>query len=170
MLRKPSRFKLGHPFNPTHLIPLVELPTNERTAGSVRELPEAFYHRGGKITISVNREVPAHVANRLQAAPWKEAISLVQNGVASDEDVDNALWAGTGLRLAAAGAHMLFHLGAVEGGPREFCHRYADGFHRWRDDLDDVRLTPELAEKLYNGVDREAFLDSPASCPIFGMY
>lgn len=154
--RDPSRFILGHPFNPPHLIPLVELLANEHTAAGVLEQAEAFYQQAGKITIRVNKEVPAHVANRLQAALWREAISLVQNGVCSVEDVDKATWAGPGLRWAAMGPHMLFHLGAGEGGLLEFCNRYRDSFHRWWDDLDDVQLDAALAQKLYDGVCAEA--------------
>ena len=152
----PSRFILGHPFNPPHLIPLVELLANEHTAPGVLERAEAFYRQAGKITIRVNKEVPAHVANRLQAALWREAISLVQNGVCSVEDVDKATWAGPGLRWGAMGPHMLFHLGAGEGGLLEFCNRYRDSFHRWWDDLDEVRLDEALAQTLYDGVCAEA--------------
>lgn len=152
----PSRFILGHPFNPPHLIPLVELLANEKTTKGVLEQAEAFYRQVGKITIRVNKEVPAHVANRLQAALWGEAISLVQNGVASVEDVDKAMWAGPGLRWAAMGPHMLFHLGAGEGGLLEFCNRYRDSFHRWWEDLEQVRLTPELAQELFDGVSQES--------------
>ena len=154
--RDPSRFILGHPFNPPHLIPLVELLANEHTADGVLEQAEAFYRQAGKITIRVNKEVPAHVANRLQAALWREAISLVQNGVCSVEDVDKATWAGPGLRWAAMGPHMLFHLGAGDAGLLEFCNRYRDSFHRWWDDLDEVRLDDALAQKLYDGVCVEA--------------
>ena len=126
----PSQFILGHPFNPTHLIPLVELLGNDSTAEGVLDTAENFYERAGKVTIRIKKEVPAHVANRLQAALWKEAIHLVQSEVASVEDVDKAMWAGPGLRWAAMGPHMLFHLGAGSGGMREFCSRYSDSFHR----------------------------------------
>lgn len=154
--RDPSRFILGHPFNPPHLIPLVELLANDKTADAVLEQAEAFYGQVGKITIRVNKEVPAHVANRLQAALWREAISLVKNGVASVEDVDKATWAGPGLRWAAMGPHMLFHLGAGQGGLLEFCNRYRDSFHRWWADLDDVELDQDLAQSLFDGVQQEA--------------
>lgn len=153
--KNPSRFILGHPFNPPHLIPLVELLANDKTAEGVLEIAEAFYKDVGKVTIRVQREVPAHVANRLQAALWREAIYLVESGVASVEDVDKAVWAGPGLRWAAEGPHMLFHLGAGEGGLQEFCNRYGDSFHRWWDDLGDAKLTPELAEKLMQGAEAE---------------
>lgn len=154
--KDPSRFLLGHPFNPPHLIPLVELLANERTAAGVLETAEAFYEQVGKVTIRIKREAPGHVANRLQAALWREAIHLVVSGVASVEDVDKAIWAGPGLRWAAMGPHMLFHLGAGPGGLLEFCSRYGPSFHRWWDDLGDVALTPEVAELLAGGVNDEA--------------
>ena len=154
--KNPSRFILGHPFNPPHLIPLVELLGNELTEQGVLEQAESFYDSVGKVTIRVQKEVPAHVANRLQAALWKEAIHLVQDGVASVEDVDKAVWAGPGLRWAAMGPHMLFHLGAGAGGMQSFCERYADSFHRWWDDLGDVSITPETIEMLSSGIQQEA--------------
>ncbi len=153
--QNPSRLLLGHPFNPPHLIPLVELLTNSETSEGVLEIAEQFYRRVGKITIRINREVPAHVANRLQAALWREAISLVENGVASVEDIDKAVWAGPGLRWAAMGPHMLFHLGAGPGGISEFCRRYSDSFKRWWDDLGEVELTEDLAKTLFDGVTEE---------------
>ena len=100
--------------------------------------------------------MPGHVANRLQAALWREAIYLVVSGVASVEDVDKAVWAGPGLRWAAMGPHMLFHLGAGPGGLPEFCNRYGPSFQRWWDDLGDAALTPEVAALLADGVNDEA--------------
>ncbi|MER8587063.1 3-hydroxyacyl-CoA dehydrogenase NAD-binding domain-containing protein [Mesorhizobium sp. M1338] len=160
--RDPSRFVLGHPFNPPHLIPLVEVMGNDRTADGVVEAAERFYAAVGKVTIRVNREVPGHVANRLQAAVWREAIHLVKTGVASVGDVDKAMWAGPGLRWAAMGPTMLFHLGAGEGGLATFCERYTDSFNRWWDDLGVLHLNPALAETLVSGVMAEANGQSPA--------
>lgn len=160
--KDPGRFVLGHPFNPPHLIPLVEVMGNERTAAGVVEASERFYQAVGKVTIRVNREVPGHVANRLQAAVWREAIHLVKSGVASVEDVDKAMWAGPGLRWAAMGPTMLFHLGAGEGGLAAFCERYTDSFNRWWDDLGVLHLDPVIAETLVAGVTEEANGQSPA--------
>lgn len=143
---------LGHPFNPPHLIPLVEVMGNARTAQGMVEASERFYKAVGKVTIRVNREVPGHVANRLQAALWREAIHLVQTGVASVEDVDTAVWAGPGLRWAAMGPTMIFHLGAGEGGLKAFCERYTDSFNRWWDDLGELHLDPALSAQLVDGV------------------
>lgn len=154
--RTPARFMLAHPFNPPHLIPLVELLVNEKTEPDVLPIAEQFYKQLGKVTIQIRREVPAHVANRLQAALWREAISLVVQGVASVEDVDKAVWSGPGLRWAAMGPHQLFHLGAGPGGLAEFCHRYTDSFHRWWDDLSEVELTPDVIDALVTGLSTQA--------------
>ena len=93
-----------------------------------------------------------HVANRLQAALWREALHLVKEGVASVEDVDRAVWAGPGLRWGAMGPHMLFNLGAGEGGMSAFCERYADSFHRWWDDLGTPHLDAAIGAMLEDGL------------------
>lgn len=111
-----------------------------------------FYKAVGKVTIRVNREVPGHVANRMQAALWREAIHPVQTGVTSVEDVDTAVWAGPGPRWAAMGPTMLFHLGAGKGGPKAFCERYTDSFNRWWDVPGELHLDPTLAAKLEDGI------------------
>lgn len=154
--KDPRRFVLGHPFNPPHLIPLVEVMGNERTDETAVSAAEDFYQSIGKVTIRVNKERPGHVANRLQAAVWREAIYLIKEGVASVEDVDKAMWAGPGLRWAAMGPTLLFHLGAGEGGLTEFCERYSDSFNRWWDDLGELHLDEEIARQLVDGVAQEA--------------
>ena len=150
--RQPDRFVLGHPFNPPHLIPLVEVLGNARTLPGVVDATRDFYTSIGKITIEVRREVPGHVANRLQAALWREAIHLVDQGVATVEDVDTAVWAGPGLRWAAMGPTMLFHLGAGDGGLTAFCERYTDSFNRWWDDLGEPHLDESTSQRLVDGL------------------
>jgi len=150
--QNPARFVLGHPFNPPHLIPLVEVMGNQYTDTDAVSGAEKFYKQIGKVTIRVNKEVPGHVANRLQAAVWREAIYLVKSGVASVEDVDKAMWAGPGLRWAVMGPTLLFHLGAGKGGLAEFCERYSDSFNRWWDDLGTLHLDEGIADKLVEGI------------------
>lgn len=154
--KDPSRFVLGHPFNPPHLIPLVEVMGNDATAAGVVEDAVRFYEAVGKTTIRVRREVPGHVANRLQAAMWREAIHLVTSGVASVEDVDKAVWAGPGLRWAAMGPNMLFNLGAGEGGLESFCDHFKDTFNGWWNDLGEVYLDDAVKEQLVAGVNEAA--------------
>jgi 3-hydroxyacyl-CoA dehydrogenase len=151
----PSRLVLGHPFNPPHLIPLVEVMGNERTAPGVVDAARRFYESVGKVTIEVRKEVPGHVANRLQAALWREAIHLVNEGVASVTDVDTAIASGPGLRWAVMGPTLLFHLGGDDGGLAAFCERYADSFNRWWADLGDPRLDATTAARLVEGVAAE---------------
>lgn len=160
--RDPARFVLGHPFNPPHLIPLVEVMGNDHTAEGVVDAAQRFYESVGKTTIRINKEVPGHVANRLQAAVWREAINLVTSGVASVEDVDKAMWAGPGLRWAAMGPTMLFNLGAGEGGLKAFCAHFSDTFNGWWDDLGQVYLTENVADQLIAGVAEEANGMTPA--------
>ena len=158
----PARFVLGHPFNPPHLIPLVEVMGNELTDDSAVSGAERFYEAVGKVTIRVHKEKSGHVANRLQAAIWREAISLVMEGVASVEDVDKAVWAGPGLRWAAMGPTMLFNLGAGEGGLEAFCDHFTDTFNGWWDDLGQVYLDDDVAKRLISGVGEAAQGQTPA--------
>lgn len=152
--RDPSRFVLAHPFNPPHLIPLVELLGNQRTDPAALDAAERFYRGCGKVTIRLNKEVPGHVANRLQAALWREAVHLVAEGVASVKDVDLAISAGPGLRWSVMGPHMLFSL-AAGGSMETFCERYGPSFQRWWDDLGAPRVTPDVAKLLATGVREE---------------
>ncbi len=155
-LRHPERFLLAHPFNPPHLIPLVELLGNDKTDPDTVDWAAGFYRRCGKETIRLHKEVPGHVANRLQAALWREAIHLVDQGVASVEDVDKAIVHGPGLRWAIMGPHMLFNLASGGHGLEVFCDRFGDSFRRWWADLGDPELTPETRQALARGVEAEA--------------
>lgn len=93
-----ARFVIGHPFNPPHLIPLVEVVGGKQTSEATVERCIAFYRQLGKHPIRVNKEVPGHIANRLQAALWREAIHLAADNVASVADIDAAVSQGPGLR------------------------------------------------------------------------
>ncbi len=159
--QEPGRFVLGHPFNPPHLIPLVEVMGNERTDPGVVDRARAFYESVGKVTIEVKREVPGHVANRLQAALWREAIHLVNEGVASVADIDTAVSSGPGVRWAAMGPTRLFHLGA-DHGLAEFCEHYADSFNRWWDDLGRPRLDASTIERLVEAMEQATATTSHA--------
>ncbi|WP_281969087.1 3-hydroxyacyl-CoA dehydrogenase NAD-binding domain-containing protein [Roseovarius nanhaiticus] len=147
----PAPFVLGHPFNPPHLVPLVEVMGNHRTGAGVADAAAAFYDSIGKVTVRVQREVPGHIANRLQAAIWREAIHLVQEGVASVDDIDKAMWAGPGLRWAAMGPTACFDMGGGAGGLQTFCDRLGDQFNGWCDDLGNARLTPDTIAMMVAG-------------------
>jgi 3-hydroxyacyl-CoA dehydrogenase len=154
--RHPARCVIGHPFNPPHLIPLVEVVGGAATSAAALERAEQFYARLGKKTIRLHKEVPGHVANRLQAALWREAVHLVNEGVVSVADVDAAVSWGPGLRWGAMGPNLIFHLGGGKGGIEHFMHHLAGPFATWWRDLGEPELTPELKQKIIAGVHAEA--------------
>ena len=104
----------------------------------------AFYNAHGKTAIRLNKEVPGHLVNRLQAAIWREAIDAVVSGVASVADVDKAIAYGPGLRWALMGPHQIFHLAGGPGGMRNFLEHFGPNIENWWRDMRDVTLTPEV--------------------------
>lgn len=158
----PERVVIGHPFNPPHLIPLVEVVPGERTSERTVERATAFYTAIGKRPIRLRREVPGHVANRLQAALWQEAYSLVDRGVATVADIDTAIANGPGLRWAVLGPFLSQHLSGGTGGIAHILEHLGPPTERWWRDLGQVTLTPQLAAKLVAGVDEELAGRDPA--------
>ncbi|MCK8787227.1 3-hydroxyacyl-CoA dehydrogenase NAD-binding domain-containing protein [Roseomonas sp. NAR14] len=152
--RHPGRVLIGHPFNPPHLIPLVEIVGGDPAA---RQAALAFYRAVGKHPILLNKEVPGHLANRLQAALWREAAWLVDQGVASVADVDAAISEGPGLRWAIMGPHLTFHLAGGRGGMEHFLSHLGPALESWWADLSTpAHITPAMAEALTRGVAEEA--------------
>jgi 3-hydroxyacyl-CoA dehydrogenase len=149
---RPERCVIGHPFNPPHLIPLVEVLGNGPAGRAAVDTAMAFYAAIGKRPIEIRKEVKGHVANRLQAALWREAIHLVAEGVASLEDIDAAVSEGPGLRWALMGQHMTFHLGGGQGGLAHFLEHLLPAVEGWWADLRTPQMTPELQAELVRGV------------------
>ena len=160
--RHPERVLVGHPFNPPHLIPLVEVVPGERTGEDVVERALAFYAAVGKKPIRLRQEVPGHVANRLQAALWQEAYSLVERGVATVADIDTAIANGPGLRWAVLGPFVNQHLSGGPGGLAHVLEHLGPPTEAWWRDLGRVTLTPELNATLVSGVDDELAGVDPA--------
>lgn len=143
----PERVVLGHPFNPPHLLPLVEVIGGHQTDEAVVEQTMAFYQSLGKKAIRINKEVPGHVANRLQAALWREAFYLVEQGVCSAQDVDTAITAGPGLRWALLGPYLNMQLANNEGFAHAMEH-LGPPMTSWWDDLGSVTVNEPLIETL----------------------
>jgi len=119
VMQEPGRSVIAHPWNPPHLIPLVEIVPGEETAPETTDLTYRFMSSLGKVPVLVKKEVAGYIGNRLAAALWREAIDMVDKGVASVEDVDKALYAGSGIRWAFMGPHLTYHLG---GGVKGIAH------------------------------------------------
>lgn len=151
----PERVVLGHPFNPPHLIPLVEVAGGTRTSPEAIERTLTFYRQVGKHPIHLKKEVPGHVANRLQAALWQEALHLVQSGVASVEDVDAAISHGPGLRWALLGPFLNLHLSGGEGGIAALFSKplWQAVEVLWKD-LGQVSVGPQLAAEVAAGIEQ----------------
>jgi len=152
----PERCVIGHPFNPPHLIPLVEIVGGAKTSEETIQRASAFYASIGKRTIRLHKEVPGHVANRLQAALSREVYHLVGEGVVSVADVDTAVCWGPGLRWGIMGQVLLNHLGGGEGGIEHFLQQFTGPLTAWWKVLGSPELTPELQRKLIDGVHKEA--------------
>ena len=154
--RHPERCVLGHPFNPPHLIPLVEVVGGAKTSAEAIATALDFYRGIGKHPIHIKKEVRGHVANRLQAALWREAVHLVAEGVASVADVDAAITYGPGLRWPIYGPHLTFHLAGGAGGMEHFMKHLLGPMQSWWDDLGKPEMTADVQRQVIAGVAEEA--------------
>jgi carnitine 3-dehydrogenase len=153
--RHPERIVLGHPFNPPHLIPLVEVGGGNLTSPESVNRAMAFYASTGKKPIRIRKEVKGHIANRLQVALWQEAFSLVQRGVASVEDIDTAISHGPGLRWALLGPFLNLHASGGPGGIRHLLTHLGPSQREWARDLGTYPETDDYIETMADGVDAE---------------
>jgi 3-hydroxyacyl-CoA dehydrogenase len=152
----PERCVIAHPFNPPHLIPLVEIVGGATTSEETIQRAAEFYTSIGQRTVRLNKEMPGHVANRLQAALAREVYYLVAEGVVSAADVDTALCWGPGLRWGVMGNMMLNHLGGGPGGIEHFFQQFTGPMTAWWKTLGSPVLTLEVQKKLIDSVHAEA--------------
>lgn len=153
--RYPERCVIGHPFNPPHLLPLVEVVGGALTHDRFLQQAMDFYRSTGKHAIRLNKEVKGHIANRLQAALWREAIHLINEGVGNVDDVDAAVAYGPGLRWALMGPSLTFHLGGGPGGLTQFLKHLGGPVQEWWDDLGTPRLSKQVKEVLVKGMEQQ---------------
>src|SRR5215831_6871636 len=153
--KHPERCVIGHPFNPPHLIPLTEIVGGAKTSEETIQRAAEFYTSIGQKTVRLNKEMPGHVANRLQGALAREVYYLVAEGVVSAADVDTALSWGPGLRWGIMGNMMLNHLGGGPGGIEHFFHQFTGPMTAWWKTLGAPVLTPEVQKKLIDSVHAE---------------
>ena len=151
-----ERCVIGHPFNPPHLIPLVEVVGGAKTSPDAVRKAMTFYREIGKHPIHIKKEVRGHVANRLQMALWREAIHLVIEGVVSVADADAAIAYGPGLRWALMGPHLCFHMGGGDGGMKHYLDHLGPANQSWMDDLGTPRLDAKTQKAIIDGVTEEA--------------
>jgi 3-hydroxyacyl-CoA dehydrogenase len=155
--KHPERCVTGHPFNPPHVVPLVEVVAGAKTSPETVQRAIAFYTSIGKKPIHVRKEVVGHVANRLQAALYREVVYLVEQGVLDVADSDAAVCWGPGLRWGVMGPNLLFHLGGGQGGIQHFMEHLSGPVETWWKDLGTItEFSPQVKQTIINGVLKEA--------------
>ena len=155
--KHPERCVIGHPFNPPHVVPLVEVVAGEKTSAATVERAIAFYASIGKKPIHVRKEVVGHVANRLQAALYREVVHLIEQGVLDVADSDAAVCWGPGLRWGVMGPNLLFHLGGGQAGIHHFMEHLSGPVASWWKDLGTItEFSPEVKQTIIDGVLKEA--------------
>jgi carnitine 3-dehydrogenase len=152
----PERVMVAHPFNPVYLLPLVELVGGEQTEKEAIERAAAFFRSIDMRPLIVRREIEGHVADRLMEALWREALHLVNDGVATTEEVDAAVVYGAGLRWSLMGTFLTFHLAGGEGGMRHMLHQFGPALKLPWTKLEAPELTDELIERVADGCEHQA--------------
>jgi 3-hydroxypropionate dehydrogenase (NADP+) len=149
----PNRCVVAHPWNPSHLIPLVEICPGEKTSIDTVDACYSIMEQIGKVPVKLKKEAQGFIANRLSAALWREALDLVDKGICTVEDVDKAVSAGPGLRWAIMGPYLTYHLGGGQGGIEYLMRHIGVKKAKWLESMAKWTHTPESAiQKAVKGV------------------
>src|SRR6202048_2880637 len=154
--KRPERCVIGHPFNPPHVVPLVEVVGGAKTSEATIERAMAFYAGVGKKPVRLYKSLPGHVANRFQAALYKEVLYLVQQGVLSVADADVAVCYGPGIRWGVMGPSLQWHVGGGQGGIQHFMEHLMDPLESMMKTLGTPEITPQLKQTVVDAVLKEA--------------
>jgi carnitine 3-dehydrogenase len=152
----PGRFVVGHPFNPSYLIPLVEVVGGRDTEPRAVAWAETFYTLAGKVCLTMDHEVSGFVGNRLQEALWREALHMIESGQATVQQIDDSIVYGPGLRWALMGPILTFHLAGGQGGMAHMLDHFGPALLEPWTRLEAPVLTPELRNRVVDGALKEA--------------
>jgi ketoreductase RED1 len=145
---EPGRLLVGHPFNPPHVVPLVEVVPGAQTPPEGAQAAAEFYRSLGKVPVVLRKEIGGFVANRLQSALFRESVNLVLQGVVTPEELDRVVTESVGVRWATAGPFESYHLGGGPGGIRHLLEHLGPGMARRWKDLGQPELTDELVDRV----------------------
>ena len=152
---QPERIIVGHPMNPPHLVPVVEIVLGKVKNQKIADRAKSFYRCLQRVPVQIKKEMRGHLANRLTSALFREAVYLISEDIADVEDVDAVISNGPGLRLALLGPHMNYHLGGGEGGYGHYLEHLGPSQEARWETLGQTPLTPELKEKLIQGIEKQ---------------
>ncbi len=152
----PERFCVAHPFNPVYLLPLVELVGGDKTSPATIEAAAEFFTYIGMHALRVRREVPGHLTDRLQEAIWREILHMVNEGVATTGELDESIIYGPGLRWAAMGTNLIYHLAGGESGMRHMLAQFGPALKWPWTKLEAPELTEKLIDRMVEGTQEQA--------------
>lgn len=155
-MEAPERFLVAHPFNPVYLLPLVELVGGAKTSTAALDAASRFFTRIGMHPLRVRREVPGHLTDRLQEALWREILHMVNDGVATTGELDDSIVYGPGLRWAAMGTNLIYHLAGGETGMRHMLRQFGPCLKWPWTKLEAPELTEELIDRMVEGTQEQA--------------
>jgi carnitine 3-dehydrogenase len=154
--RHPERILVGHPFNPVYLLPLVEVLGGASTAEDSLTQATAFYREIGMRPLRVSTEIPGYISDRLQEALWREILHMVAEGVATTEELDDAVRFGPGLRWSFFGTCMIFHMAGGDEGMRHMLKQFGPALKLPWTKLEAPELTEELIDRMVAGTQAQA--------------
>ena len=135
MKKHPERAIVAHPWNPVHLVPLVELSPSPKTSKRTVDVAYKLMEDIGRVPVVLKKEAPGFIGNRISAALWRESLNIVDQGIASVEDVDKAIMAGPGIRWAIMGPYLVYHLGGGKGGIKYLMDHIGVKKQEWLKDM-----------------------------------
>ncbi len=154
--KHPERVLIGHPFNPVYLLPLVEIVGGKRTSAQSIAIARAFYSSIGMRPLHVRNEIPGYIADRLQEALWREILHLVNDGIATTGEIDDAMTYGPGLRWAFMGTNLIYHLAGGDAGMRHMLEQFGPALKLPWTKLEAPELTTRLIDLMVEGTQAQA--------------
>ncbi len=155
-MARPDRLVVGHPFNPVYLLPLVEVCGGDLTSQQTKDIAAAVYERIGMKVLHVRKEIDGFIADRLMEAVWREALWLINDGIATASEIDDAIRFGAGMRWSFMGTFLVYRLAGGEDGMRHFLHQFGPSMEWPWTKLIGPKLTDELIDKISRQSDEQA--------------
>ena len=154
--KNPARFIIAHPFNPVYLLPLVEIVKGKKTKLDCLKKSEIFYRSLGMIPLIVKKEVEGYLSDRLQESMWRESLHIINENIASTDDLDKAIIHGPGLRWSLMGTFLTFHLAGGKMGMRHMLNQFGPSLKLPWTKLKAPKLTKKLSNRIIKGTKKQS--------------